>query len=73
MVEEESTVLTSDWWRAQCSPLIGLQACLNTVGENAVLGSMAVAAMASTNILLDFFLLIGACCGVRSDSAILTT
>merc|ERR1712045_412972 len=45
--------------------LESLQACLNTVGENAVLGSMAVAAMASTNILLDFFLLIGACCGVR--------
>ena len=38
------------------------------MGENAVLGSMAVAAMASTNILLDFFLLIGACCGVRSGN-----
>lgn len=42
-----------------------LQGCLNTIGENAIIGSLVVVCFAASNILLDFLLLIGACCGVR--------
>jgi len=45
--------------------LESLQGCLNTLGEHAIFGSLSVVACAGTNILLDFLLLIGACCGVR--------
>ena len=41
------------------------QGCLNTIGENAIIGSLVVVCFAASNILLDFLLLIGACCGVR--------
>jgi len=45
--------------------LDSLQGCLNTIGENAIVVSLAIVACSGTNILIDFFLLIGACCGVR--------
>lgn len=45
--------------------LESLQRCLNKIGENAIFGSLTIVAFSGTNILLDFFLLIGACCGVR--------
>jgi len=45
--------------------LESLQGCLNTIGENAIIGSLVVVCFAASNILLDFLLLIGACCGVR--------
>ena len=45
--------------------LESLQGCLNKIGENAIFGSLTIVAFSGTNILLDFFLLIGACCGVR--------
>jgi len=47
------------------STLESLQGCLNTLGENAIFGSLSVVACAGTNILLDFLLLVGACCRVR--------
>jgi len=45
--------------------LESLQGCLNTLGENAIFGSLSVVACAGTNVLLDFLLLVGACCRVR--------
>jgi len=45
--------------------LESLQGCLNTIGENAIFGSLIVVCFAASNILLDFLLLIGACCGLR--------
>ena len=45
--------------------LESLQSCLNTLGENAIFGSLSVVVCAGTNILLDFLLLVGACCRFR--------
>ena len=42
-----------------------LQGLLNSVGENAGFGSLVVVCVASTNIFMDFLLLIGSCCRVR--------
>ena len=43
-----------------------LQALLNSVGENAWRGSLAVVGLAATNIALDLLMLLGTCCRVRS-------
>jgi len=42
-----------------------LQALLNSVGENAWRGSLAVVGLAATNIALDLLMLLGTCCRVR--------
>ena len=47
------------------SSLENLQRLLNSVGENACYGALAVVCIAATNILVDFLLLIGSCCRVR--------
>jgi len=47
------------------SSLENLQGLLNSVGENAGFGSLVVVCVASTNIFMDFLLLIGSCCRVR--------
>ena len=47
------------------SSLENLQGLLNSVGENAGFGSLMAVCVASTNIFMDFLLLIGSCCRVR--------
>jgi len=42
-----------------------LQGLLNSAGENAGIAALAVVSLAATNIVMDLFLLIGACCRVR--------
>jgi len=45
--------------------LESLQGCLNYIAENAIVGSFTIVVIAGTNIILDFFLLIGTCCKIR--------
>jgi len=42
-----------------------LQTLLNGFGENAGLGSLVVVVVASANIIMDIFMLLGTCCNVR--------